>query len=815
MTSNWELSDPLCDSIVFRVLNYVLPSYGIVFLYNISITKGLCSNCGQNEFRCHINRAECVPLSKVCDLQPDCLNGEDEKECDLIDLWSHCSENLFSTSGLIKGQQENSSDGNNTLPVLQLSRLNICYDGDQCQYDPSYSCSLRCPINCTCSGLSFICSSENAPYFATSITFTGLEQRALVISGYYVNLKELRVVHCKLQYLNITSTSLIETLFISHSSIGFSLTNDEKNKLRFVRIFKSTFDTMRFIREEDHTFNFYVRKSKVKSTNKKDIYRLGGLHVDVDISESEGFPFIIGSILNNPVVNFSSCNLNIQPDSYIETVNLDLSHNFLTKWHMTSIVQIVHLQGNLLESINCTFDFKRSESYLQYLDLSFNYLSEIKEDDFIDFPNILYLKLRNNRISDIHENAFSVISKIIYLDLSNNNLRLLTQKHFLILSSLQYLYLHKNKIKILDGMFDGLLGIQYLQVESFTLCCAKPKTEHKSVCSAPVNEISSCSNLIDTPLLRIIIWYMALFSVFGNLFGLLYRFLVLQKKKITSFDIYSMNLGLADFLMGVYLYIIAIADLIFNGQYAFEDESWRHTPQCTFAGVLATTSSEASALFVLIITIDRILVIRFPFSILEKNRLTAKVVSLLVWTVSLLLSLLPLFGNQYFDDYYSSSGICISLPLSVLRKPGWEYSMVIFVGANFIIFIAILVGQFIIFIDVVRMRKRVNLKCTSQKKREISLAKTLIMVAVTDMLCWIPIGVIGFLTFVGIDVTTKAYAWVIVVVLPINSALNPIIYTFSAILRHRFQKAGQTNGHNSKQKMDSQSTVKEQSVQTT
>lgn len=79
----------------------------------------------------------------------------------------------------------------------------------------------------------------------------------------------------------------------------------------------------------------------------------------------------------------------------------------------------------------------------------------------------------------------------------------------------------------------------------------------------------------------------------------------------------------------------------------------------------------------------------------------------------------------------------------------------------------------------------VNSHHKTQNNREIYLAKTLIAVAVTDIFCWIPIEVIGFLTFMGIDVTSKVYAWVIVVVLPINSALNPIIYTFSAMLRRR------------------------------
>ncbi|XP_062589130.1 relaxin receptor 2-like isoform X2 [Saccostrea cucullata] len=119
--------------------------------------------------------------------------------------------------------------------------------------------------------------------------------------------------------------------------------------------------------------------------------------------------------------------------------------------------------------------------------------------------------------------------------------------------------------------------------------------------------------------------------------------------------------------------------------------------------------------------------------------------------------------------------------------------MSICVGANFLIFIAIFIGQIVIFVDVVRMGKEVSSQRNIQGRLELSLAKTLIAVAMTDMFCWIPIGVIGLLTFLGIDFTSKVYAWVVVVVLPINSALNPIIYTFSAIIRRRTHQVSRSS----------------------
>jgi hypothetical protein len=39
------------------------------------------------------------------------------------------------------------------------------------------------------------------------------------------------------------------------------------------------------------------------------------------------------------------------------------------------------------------------------------------------------------------------------------------------------------------------------------------------------------------------------------------------------------------------------------------------------------------------------------------------------------------------------------------------------------------------------------------------------------------------LTFFGISVPSDVYAWIVVVVLPINSALNPLVYTLTTVIR--------------------------------
>lgn len=42
----------------------------------------LLDDCASDEFRCDKNQEiECIPLSKLCDFEADCLGGEDEQFC--------------------------------------------------------------------------------------------------------------------------------------------------------------------------------------------------------------------------------------------------------------------------------------------------------------------------------------------------------------------------------------------------------------------------------------------------------------------------------------------------------------------------------------------------------------------------------------------------------------------------------------------------------------------------------------------------------------------------------------------------------------
>ena len=57
------------------------------------------------------------------------------------------------------------------------------------------------------------------------------------------------------------------------------------------------------------------------------------------------------------------------------------------------------------------------------------------------------------------------------------------------------------------------------------------------------------------------------------------------------------------------------------------------------------------------------------------------------------------------------------------------------------------------------------------------MQKKILRVLATDFCCWVPISLMAFLSLSGVSISNDAYAVSAIILLPINSALNPILYS--------------------------------------
>ncbi|XP_060583949.1 G-protein coupled receptor GRL101-like [Ruditapes philippinarum] len=459
-----------------------------------------------------------------------------------------------------------------------------------------------------------------------------------------------------------------------------------------------------------------------------------------------------------------------------------------------------------ISALSDTYFFRMTN--LRTLDLSHNQIPRLKRYTFSNLTRLTNLFLHGNALlSYIEPETFHGL-KIRSLDLTGCSIFTISRNTFagLILDNVdisfnyvdkvedqafnelttRQLKLQGNPISVFSKkMFDGLQSVELLHTPAFKFCCIRPLYLREDLCLPYQDEFSSCADLMRHPILQVLLWVIGSLALLGNIASFVYRMHFDRYRLKIGYGIFVTNLAISDLLMGIYMLIIALADNIFRGRYIEADTYWRSSNWCRLAGVLSTLSSEASVFFVALITIDRILVIKFPFGNVRITSQKAVVISVIIWVFAAFLSILPLIYVDYFSDgFYSKSAVCLALPLTRDRPPGWIYSFSVFVIFNFAMFVLIALGQLLIYTEV-RNQTKISRRMNVSRKNDLIVARNLLLLVSTDFLCWFPIGVMGLVALNGNTVPGDVYAWTAVLVLPVNSALNPFLYTLTAIMNKK------------------------------
>uniref|UniRef100_A0A1A9WVK7 G-protein coupled receptors family 1 profile domain-containing protein n=1 Tax=Glossina brevipalpis TaxID=37001 RepID=A0A1A9WVK7_9MUSC len=370
------------------------------------------------------------------------------------------------------------------------------------------------------------------------------------------------------------------------------------------------------------------------------------------------------------------------------------------------------------------------------------------------------------------------------LHLNDNRLRMFDVHAFDCLENLTSLLLTDNEFRSLDArVLQNLTNLNYIYFSWFHLCRA---ALHVRVCEPHGDGISSTYHLLDNPILRGSVWVMASVAIVGNLLVLLGRYLYKTRSNVEH-SLYLRHLAASDFLMGIYLAIIACADINFRGEYIVYEEFWRHSALCAFSGFLSTFSCQSSTLLLTLVTYDRLMSVMNPLKARDSGRKRIVVRLLLLWSISFVLAAAPLFPFDYFGrHFYGTNGVCLSLHIHDPYAKGWEYSAILFICINTFSLVFILIS-YVRMLQAIRdsgggMRSTIS-------GRESVVATRFAIIVTTDCACWLPIIVVKLAALSGCSISPALYAWLAVLVLPVNSALNPILYTLTtAVFKQQLRR---------------------------
>ncbi|KAL8618459.1 hypothetical protein ACOMHN_049876 [Nucella lapillus] len=467
--------------------------------------------------------------------------------------------------------------------------------------------------------------------------------------------------------------------------------------------------------------------------------------------------------------------------SYI--VDLVLAHCSLTAFPSVILLNLkfLDLSANSLRHINIT-SFHGLVN-LQRLSLSSNPLASIRtySQPFIPIKTVRAIDLSHTNLSVLDAEVWSSFPGVQTLNLSSSSLHTIIPAALQSMPGLTELYMKGSPVQTFHpDIFKGLSHLKVIVAQNYKLCCSKilPANFDASKCYAPTDEISSCEDLLRSWSFRVFLWVVTCLSLTGNAFCLCTRLFLRSMTSSSGFSVFVTNLTIADFLMGVYNANIGVADARLRRVYLHHDEAWKHSTSCKVAGFLSLLSSEVSALIIWLITLDRFIVIHFPFSVLRFERKSASMACLLTWVAGFFLALFPLLPVTSHWNFYSQTGICIPLPITRRQFQGKIYSFSVLIVLNFILFMLISLGQACIYWSVQRNALKVN---TTKVSRDVTIARRLISVAVTDFMCWFPVGLCGILALAGLAIPGEINIALAIFVLPLNSAINPFIYTFNAL----------------------------------
>ena len=359
----------------------------------------------------------------------------------------------------------------------------------------------------------------------------------------------------------------------------------------------------------------------------------------------------------------------------------------------------------------------------------------------------------------------------------------------------------------------------------------------------------TCKKMFPSLMLRLAMWLVGLASVTFNIGVICSRLFVGMKKTLQN--VLILNLAVSDFLMGIDMLILSSADLYYDNFFPSFSATWIESSMCKLAAVLSTLSSEASVILVTLISFDRYLGVRYPLGVhrgLGKTR--TRICVFMCWLISTAIALMPVITDKYFPEFYDVSEVCVGLPIvkrrvkvekdafipvqmfdiqreyvyginnasvcylkhsafnvgktwrleststvqniyySISEVSGFKVanflSIIVFIGFNVTCFIALAILYVRIFKIAGTSSKSVQ---STAKRKEIRMALKMSVVVLTDFFCWVPLALLCLFVQCGaFTVGPVFYSWTVGLILPVNSCLNPFLYTLAVVLLDRTNK---------------------------
>ena len=423
----------------------------------------------------------------------------------------------------------------------------------------------------------------------------------------------------------------------------------------------------------------------------------------------------------------SLCDPQISPDGCVQygRVSDCTNTNIKILPQLSASVEVMLFAGNFISIFP-----QLKYTHLKKFDISRNKLISLERNIFVFCNGMIHLNMSYNTIHILRKGVFTGVNILYELYIYGNPLRSIEPGGFsgllalpaltitsisqlsncilADLSSVENIQIVHTYIKVIDSetfchmphleevRFDDS-PIEYVAGHPFELlpnlnkfhsdksfvCCILPPNVQCMM--QGVDHTKKCGHIITSKSATPVVWLCGVSIILLNVASL--AFWSQQENKMSWIMLIS-ALGLSDMLMGMYLLLIAAADVHYERVYsAYSLSIWRQSWLCGLAMFSTQLSFQMSLSVALLMNIDRLLLTKYA---IRRWNLTVNGISSFLLLISLLISALS-SGNIYImlDNGQASSTLCMfASPFLRVRTIQW-----IIFAYNLCIFIALISTQ--------------------------------------------------------------------------------------------------------------------------
>ena len=416
---------------------------------------------------------------------------------------------------------------------------------------------------------------------------------------------------------------------------------------------------------------------------------------------------------------------------------------------------------------------------VQYLDLSDNHLHNNISFIFLRITQLVFLDLSSNIISHFSRSFLCMSPKIKYLFLHNNSLTSLDSMIFRPLKQLRVVYLQNNQLSAFSADVSFFFPLEFtlslLWSDIPRMCCMVNVDRE---CKPPFQfYFLTCENMIQSQLQVAVSWAVGAVTSSCNFITSVSLLVTLTKWKILSkkqrfTTCLSLNIIASDFTVSVCLLSLSFHNIRFHGVFGIYADQWRSSIQCAILELLLFVCTECSLLFSVYLLIHTY----FHISSMVQSHIRqtrSLVIIAAIWIMVFSIGICKIVvwniynGNEY--NYY-----CLPFQVAKLKQLGLVLFLAFTIIANTILIVIYIVFQ-VRLLQYVRKHVKETSKSFKTKIDDLKISVKSSFTIVSNVVTWTPILILQLLIIFGADVNPSTVFLILLVSLPSNLLIHPII----------------------------------------